>query len=87
MHNKPYKVDATRICRVLPDFKYIPLEASVKAAANSVVAMGLAAMKPSLSCCKAPAVREFGPVELPVEVEICKGAANASKVRHELVAE
>lgn len=81
MHNKPYKVDATKICRVLPDFHYIPLEASVKAAADSVVAMGLAAMKPSLNCCKAPAVREFGPVQLPVDVDICMGPAPGTKVR------
>lgn len=57
MHNKPFRVDATKIRRVLPDFEYIPLKDSVKAAADSVVAMGLAAMKPSLSCCRAPGVR------------------------------
>lgn len=59
MHNKPYRVDATKICQVLPDFDYIPLEDSVRAAADSIVAMGLAAMKPTVNCCRAPQVREF----------------------------
>lgn len=55
MHNKPYTVDASKITRVLPDFSYIPLQASVKAAADSVVAMGLAAFHGSRTsssrCC------------------------------------
>jgi hypothetical protein len=52
MHNKPYSVDATKIQRVLPDFKYIPLADSVRAAADSVVAMGLAAfVSPATSSC------------------------------------
>lgn len=42
MHNKPYTVDASKITRVLPDFTYIPLAESARAAADSVVAMGLA---------------------------------------------
>lgn len=55
MHNKPYTVDASKITRVLPDFSYISLQASVKAAADSVVAMGLAAFQDSRTsssrCC------------------------------------
>lgn len=43
MHNKPFQVDASKVTRVLPDFQYISLEDSVRAAADSVVAMGLAA--------------------------------------------
>lgn len=53
MHDKPYKADGSKVSRVLPDFSYIPLEASVRAAADSVVAMGLAALSPlALSCTK-----------------------------------
>lgn len=54
MHNKPFKVDASKVTRVLPDFQYITLEDSVRAAADSVVAMGLAAFHAPLSapaCC------------------------------------
>lgn len=52
MHNKPYNVDASKITRVLPDFSYIPLKDSARAAADSVVAMGLAAFRPpSLMSC------------------------------------
>lgn len=57
MHNKPFKVDASKITDVLPDFQYISLEDSVKAAADSVVAMGLASFHTPLtaaasaSCC------------------------------------
>jgi hypothetical protein len=59
MHNKPYKVDASKLTRVLPGFSYIPLEASVRAAADSIVAMGLAAVNPvAVACCAAPMVRE-----------------------------
>lgn len=49
MHNKPYNVDASKIKRVLPDFEYIPLEASVQSAADSIVGMGLAAFYDSSS--------------------------------------
>lgn len=51
MHNKPYTVDASKITRVLPDFSYIPLAESVRAAADSVVAMGLAAFHPPITAC------------------------------------
>jgi hypothetical protein len=58
MHNKPYKVDASKLTRVLPGFSYIPLEDSVAAAADSIVAMGLAAVNPmAVACCTAPMVR------------------------------
>jgi hypothetical protein len=58
MHNKPYKVNASKLTRVLPGFTYIPLEDSVRAAADSVVAMGLAAVNPmAVTCCAAPMVR------------------------------
>ncbi|KAF6259935.1 hypothetical protein COO60DRAFT_1700582 [Scenedesmus sp. NREL 46B-D3] len=58
MHNKPYKVDASKLQRVLPGFAYIPLEESVRAAADSIVAMGLAAVNPmAVACCAAPMVQ------------------------------
>jgi hypothetical protein len=53
MHNKPFKVDASKITAVLPDFRYISLEDSVKAAADSVVAMGLASFHTPLTAAAA----------------------------------
>lgn len=58
MHNKPFKVDCSKIAAVLPGFSFIPVDESARAAAACIVAMGLAAAKPAGGCCAAPRVWE-----------------------------
>jgi len=84
MHNKPYKVDASKITRVLPGFTYIPLDASVRAAADSVVALGLAAPKPTL-CCTAPQVKQPETTDLATVAGDMVDNSNIN--RHHVVAE